>query len=116
MSLDVYFIYDYALLDLLLLVVVCVCAQDSFEYEKSEVDYVVNQPIQDNVPLTKESGAYIITPALSKGLKIDENTGVISGTPEEEYQASYTVRLTRSDDTYLTASIYIKGIISFYIL
>lgn len=89
----------------------CVRAQDTFEYERNAVDYIVNQAIESNTPQTKEKGKYSITPSLSKGLKIDESTGIISGTPEEEYQSDFTVKLTREDGSYLLATINIKSII-----
>ncbi len=69
-------------------------------YTGSQVTYTVGSAITNNTPTYKAgipAGTFTVSPALPGGLSIDENTGVISGTPTAvTNEATYTVTLNNS--------------------
>lgn len=71
----------------------------SFYYTHSIVTYTSQVKIDDNVPhlyLGTLDHTYKVTPALPSGLNIDEDTGVISGTPavSQSFKTEYTITAT----------------------
>lgn len=85
-------------------------AQTTFSYDNPSPDYVVGVQITPNKPnITNEEGTFSISPQLSKGLSLDSKTGIISGTPEEQYQAQYAVMYMILDEVKMASKIDIKS-------
>lgn len=54
-------------------------AENTFSYEDQKPDYVVGNEITPNKPgVTMEGAIFSISPSLSKGLSLDQTTGIIS--------------------------------------
>lgn len=87
------------------------CQDDTiFSYTENNPSYIVGTEITENKPVDLGDGVYTILPKFSRGLKIDEKTGVITGTPTEEYQAVFTVTYTKTDGSKMTSVIEINSI------
>lgn len=89
------------------------CQDDTvFSYTENNPSYIVGVEISENKPVNLGDGIYTILPKFNRGLKLDEKTGVISGTPTEEYEGEFTVTY-KDSATQLTkiSVLVIKGII-----
>lgn len=106
-------LWNYVVISLLVLT----AAQSDFSYSNTKPDYIVGQQITSNNPLIEiDGGEFTIKPAFSKGLSLDLATGVITGTPTEEYDGEFTVTY-KDSATQLTkiSVLVIKGIIITFI-
>lgn len=84
---------------------------DDFSYTESNPNYIVGVEIQDNSPSIQGHGTFKINPTLVLGLNIDKQNGIISGTPEEEYEGNFTVIFTdENTGDIFSCRIYITGI------
>lgn len=91
---------------------VLAAAQSDFSYSNTKPDYIVGQQIESNNPQIEiDGGEFTIKPAFSKGLSLDPLTGVITGTPIEEYQAVFTITYTKTDGGKMTSVLEINSII-----
>lgn len=89
------------------------CQDDStFSYTDNNPSYVVGTEITVNKPIDMGEGSYTIIPKFSRGLKLDEKTGIITGTPIEEYEGEFTV--TYTDSATQSAKISILKISGIY--
>lgn len=96
---------------------ISLCQDDTiFSYTENNPSYIVGTEITENKPVDLGDGVYTILPKFSRGLKIDEKTGVITGTPTEEYDGEFTVTY-KDSTTQLTkiSVLVIKGIIITFI-
>lgn len=96
---------------------ISLCQDDTiFSYTENNPSYIVGTEITENKPVNLGDGVYTILPKFSRGLKIDEKTGVITGTPTEEYDGEFTVTY-KDSTTQLTkiSVLVIKGIIITFI-
>lgn len=86
-------------------------AENTFNYDNPTPNYIVGKEITPNKPnVTIEEGIFSISPLLSKGLSLDSTNGILSGTPEEEYQSVYTVMLTLTDGSIMKSELEMKSI------
>jgi gliding motility-associated-like protein len=73
--------------------------------------YTASQGTPLGVLQNKQLGGYYVSPALPDGLTIDQNTGVISGTPTAGYPATtYTISAYNLGDNYTATTVNIKTI------
>jgi gliding motility-associated-like protein len=73
--------------------------------------YTASQGYPLGVLQNKQLGGYYISPALPDGLTMDQNTGVISGTPTAGYPATdYTISAYNLGDNYTATTVNIKTI------
>lgn len=85
---------------------------DDFSYTDSNPNYIVGVEIQNNSPSIQGHGTFKVSPMLVLGLNIDKQNGIISGTPEEEYEGNFTVIFTdENTGDIFSCKIYITGII-----
>lgn len=94
---------------------VSVTAQSDFSYAVQNPEYIVGNEIVTNVPQIEiDGGVFTVKPKLSKGLSLDPLTGEIKGIPTEEYQATFTITYTKTDQSKLTSVLDVKSIYSIH--
>lgn len=99
-----------------MLLILTVSADNSFNYNKNVVGYLINKRIENIVPSVNLKGIYSVSPPLVDGLELDKYTGVISGIPKERVNTNYTITFI-SDDTHTksTSVIHLSGMFIYFI-
>lgn len=79
------------------------------------MSYIVGQKINDNAPVSMPAGKYSVKPSLAKGLSLDVDTGVISGTPTEEFKGDCKVTFIDSTtSSRMTSVVSLSGILNLW--
>lgn len=79
----------------------------SVEYPKELISLIINVEINPIVPITVELGNSRFTTTLPEGLRINETTGIISGTPTSVSNAN-TYSIDCKDEAEISLSVMIE--------